>query len=193
MLQIIAKRIDKKTKKVVFSPVKNDQLPPLRSIQDIFQGIDSILRAIPKEEHHDLYYTAYHLTSDYNALKNKDEAVIEKMEIVPFRITNIQGFKGTDVEAFHVASLVADELKADPNLFGIMVTKNAYEVLLMLEKPYTESDWLDLRPHYEVTINNMQIRLRAQDFPGCIVENLWRKDTLLTLPKSIEGDDEISP
>lgn len=166
----------------------NDIVPTIIDSFDVLERTRSLLAQVQMPEKRFLLFTAHHLNTEHNEIYELDECVLEKIELIPFRIDSAG--RGSAVA---IATCLLEVLKLEPDMvldLSILDADDTAWVIVHFDSPIIdatiEGTFKDLSEKLSHIKSELEKKIRAE-IPLCKkahVDNSWKRDDLLPVPGS---------
>ncbi len=184
-IQILGLRdyVDKKSGKLKKRHVFHEKGWRAPDVETLLKNIDEIIKAIPKEDRVNLYFTAA------DCFEGGEIRKLKEQWILPFDIDDI-GVVSTDPEeikktADKVLEVACGELNLDINKVAALFSGNGLQFFVRLEKPIMSEEYFDtMREQYKIVCDKIQAKLTLQHLSGKVDSSVFSAARLLRLPNT---------
>ena len=151
------------------------------SEEQIFSGIDEIIKKIPENERYNLYFT------EARCFENKGRALAEQY-LIPFDIDDIGGTTQEECEsaARIVAEVAIETLGLDFFKTAVVFSGNGVQFHVKIKGSIKSEDFFDTyREYYKYFTDKIQLSLKAKGLQGHVDSSVFSAGRLMRLPNTI--------
>ena len=177
MIQIIGLRkyFCKKDQK---EKTKHKLFATYKSLNYIFENIDEVISAIPKEERWNVYYTA--LNCKDPGEHQRKLRIFDSQRYIPFDVDNLAPDKLDDY-----INLFFEQTKLDRDKTAIVFSGNGLQFIVEIPEPFTEVTFFEAhRIYYKAICADYDSRLKKEGLPGDMDPSVWSPARILRLPNT---------
>ena len=146
---------------------------PIKSVKDLFENLDTILKQIPQKHHWNLFYTVANCTD-------------KKRE---FAATSTIAFDFDDISAKYFDDyipVICTVLGVDQKKVGIVSSGNGIHILVELKKPITDKAFFkENKTFYKALCTKLNKALENAGLPGKTDPTIFEPRRILRLPGTV--------